>query len=215
MIFDIDGTVVDSVKQHQKAFSESLLEIGVRELKSNYGSFLHHTDSFICKEIYEADRKEPFSKEKKRQFELGLTDKISCQRFTEIAGAKVFIEKLKTESEYGVCFATGSLKNAAKHKLKSIGIEFEKWQLVASDDIYEREGILKEAIEKALSFYEVKEFERIISVGDGLWDLLTAQNLGVEFIGIGAVNKKVQIENGANLVCEDFRELEFKMEEMR
>jgi len=37
---------------------------------------------------------------------------------------------------------------------------------------------------KAKDFYKVDIFEHIISVGDGIWDLRTARNLKIHFIGI-------------------------------
>jgi beta-phosphoglucomutase-like phosphatase (HAD superfamily) len=49
IVFDIDGTLTDSVKVHQKAFTEMLLEIGVRQVNAEYKSFKHHTDSYIAK----------------------------------------------------------------------------------------------------------------------------------------------------------------------
>ncbi|MBX0331794.1 hypothetical protein K3G39_00935 [Pontibacter sp. HSC-14F20] len=36
MVFDIDGTLTDSVKQHQKAFSEVLFEFGVGDKKLKF-----------------------------------------------------------------------------------------------------------------------------------------------------------------------------------
>ena len=80
--------------------------------------------------------------------------------------------------------------------------------IYASDTIYEREKIVRKAIENASAFYKVKKFERIISVGDGLWDLITANNLGLEFIGIGFKNKNVLIENGAEIVYENLTEFQ-------
>ena len=44
IVFDIDGTLTDSVKLHHKVFTEMLHKIGVREIKSEYKSFKHHTD---------------------------------------------------------------------------------------------------------------------------------------------------------------------------
>ncbi|CAL2076505.1 hypothetical protein T190607A02C_130012 [Tenacibaculum sp. 190524A02b] len=43
-----------------------------------------------------------------------------------------------------------------------------------------------------------------------MWDLLTAKNLNLEFIGIGLKNKKILIDNGAELVLNDLREFEIK-----
>jgi phosphoglycolate phosphatase-like HAD superfamily hydrolase len=211
IIFDIDGTLTDSVVIHQKAFTESLAEIGVEKISSDLNSFKHHTDSFIAKEIYQTMLNMPFSKEKKRQFEMALTQKVRQEEFNEIAGAKKLIEMIQNETDFGICFATGSLRKPAQHKLKSIGIEYKDWQLVASDDIYERERIVAKAIEYSSLNYNVKKFERIISVGDGLWDLITAQNLELEFIGVGTLNKVKLVENGAKLICKNLTEFENKI----
>lgn len=91
----------------------------------------------------------------------------------------------------------------AKHKLQCIGINYNENLLVASDTIYERETIVSQAINNAKTYYSVSSFDNIISVGDGLWDLLTAKNLKIDFIGVGLKNKKVLKDNGARLVYED------------
>ena len=45
--------------------------------------------------------------------------------------------------------------------------------------------------------------DRIVSVGDGMWDLLTAKNLDVEFIGIGSdAKEKALTEAGARVVVD-------------
>ncbi|MFT4684259.1 HAD family hydrolase [Patiriisocius sp. Uisw_047] len=208
IVFDIDGTLTDSVKQHQKAFTEMLYEVGAAEINSEFKTFKHHTDTFIAKEIYENTNQIPFSEAKIIEFEQGLTEKISCSIINEIRGAKKLIELLENETDFGVCFATGSLRRPAKFKLKSIGISFDEKQLVASDKIHEREKIVATAIDNASEYYNVEKFERIISLGDGLWDLITARNLGLEFIGVGLKNKKVLIENGAETVYKNLTEFE-------
>ena len=38
---------------------------------------------------------------------------------------------------------------------------------------------------------KVNSFKNIISVGDGLWDLETASNIGIHFVGIGHKNRQV------------------------
>ncbi len=209
IVFDIDGTLTASIKVHQKAFIEMLLEIGIENLPSGFHEFKHHTDSYIVKEIYETLMKKPFSKELFIQFEKGLTEKINKEFIAEIAGAKELIDSLEKTSEFAVCYATGSLRKAAEYKLKSIGINFKEEQLVASDEIYERERIVSKAIKNAEQFYKVKKFERIVSIGDGIWDLFTAKNLNLEFIGIGAVNKELLKENGAKHLYENL--IDFKL----
>ncbi|CAL2075538.1 HAD family hydrolase [Tenacibaculum sp. 190524A02b] len=210
IVFDIDGTLTDSVKIHQKAFTEMLYKIGVSRINSEFKTFKHHTDSFIAKEIYETDKGDVFSKSKIIEFEQGLTEKISAEKIEEIKGAQELINTIEKNTEFGICFATGSLLRPAKHKLNSIKIDYNEELLIASDEIYSREEIVLTAIHRAKEFYNVEKFDRIISVGDGLWDLLTAKNLNLEFIGIGLKNKKVLIDNGAELVLNDLREFEIK-----
>jgi len=210
IVFDIDGTLTDSVKIHQKAFAEMLHKIGVSNINSEFNTFKHHTDSFIAKEIYEMDKGIIFSKSKMCEFENGLTNIISTEKIEEIKGAKELIENIEKTTEFGICYATGSLLRPAKHKLKSIKIDYNEKLLIASDELYSREEIVLKAIDSAKEFYCVDKFDRIISVGDGLWDLITARNLNIEFIGVGVNNKKLLIENGANLVFEDLRAFEIR-----
>jgi phosphoglycolate phosphatase-like HAD superfamily hydrolase len=66
------------------------------------------------------------------------------------------------------------------------------------------------AIENAKELYNINQFERIISVGDGLWDLTTAVRLGVEFIGIGNSNKAILLKNGMNHFFENL--IDFKVD---
>jgi len=210
IVFDIDGTLTDSVTQHIKAFKKTLLEMGVSEINDDFKTFKHHTDSFISKSIFESNTSKEFSKVEFDVFENGLTDKLLGQTNNEITGAKHLIDKLKNSADFGFCFATGSLRKPAEYKLNTVGIPFEDWQLVTSDSIYDREGIVSKAIENASKYYNTPKFERIISVGDGLWDLLTAKNLELEFIGVGLINEKILTENGAEVVYEDLTEFEIK-----
>lgn len=48
---------------------------------------------------------------------------------------------------------------------------------------------------------------RIISFGDGLWDLKTANNLSLEFIGIGCSNEAVLKGSGMKKHYADFSEI--------
>jgi len=107
-------------------------------------------------------------------------------------------------SEYAIAFATGSLPKSAIYKMKSAGLEMDAAVLATSKTSFSREGFVTEAIQKAKDFYRVTKFEEIIAVGDGIWDLKTAQNLRLEFIGIGAKNKVVMEANGMNCWFEDF-----------
>lgn len=185
IVFDIDGTLTDSVQIHQTAFRNMLRQIGIKNLDADFGTFKHHTDSYILKKIYEHDGSSPISIEIMEAFETGLDSMIRSQEIYEIPGAKKLVDHICKKTNYAVCFATGSLSRPAHYKLQSIGLQYSDDLLVASDTIYERENIVLTAIEQSMKYYQVDSFEHIISIGDGVWDFQTAQNLNLEFIGIG------------------------------
>lgn len=204
IVFDIDGTLTDTVQIHHNAFRKALQFIGIKDFNNHFDSYKHHTDSHIAKTIYEASMNRLFDKSICKQFENYLYESIVNDRITEIRGSQNMVSYLENETEFGVCYATGSLYLPAKLKLERIGINFNSLQLVASNDIEEREKIVSTAIKNAQKHYRVRKFDRIISFGDGLWDLRTANNLSLEFVGIGNVNKEILQENGAKNHYPDF-----------
>ena len=204
IVFDIDGTLTNSVSIHQKAFTKALGQIGVDKIDSNYKTYKHHTDSYIAKVIYEKNRNKIFVAQIISKFETLLTKNIAEDLgISEIKGAKKLLETIEKNSDYGICFATGSLLKPAILKLQQAGIKFNSKLLVAANEILDREGIVKAAILKAEKYYDVSNFEKIISVGDGLWDLKTALNLSLKFVGVGLKNKDLLLKNGAKVILED------------
>lgn len=198
IVFDIDGTLTDSVSIHQRLFVLALKQIGVDEVPVSLNNFKHHTDSYIAKEIYENVTGKVFNVEELIDFENFLFEELKKEVINEIKGAKKLIKYLETSTDFGICFATGSLLKLAKFKLQSIDIVCEGSQLTASDNIcYSRERIVRKAISKAERYYNVSKFKKVISVGDGIWDLKTAKELGVDFVGVGEKNKKELLDVGA------------------
>ena len=204
IIFDIDGTLTDSVTQHQTAFVSALKQMGVKEINTDFKIYKHHTDSHIAKVIYELDRKSFFGREQLSLFEALLWKYISTDIIKEIKGALNMVHYFEAESDFGVCYATGSLYKPATYKLSQAGIKFAPELLVASNETEDRETIVKTAVEQAKNYYQQSQFDRIISIGDGLWDLLTARNLGYEFIGIGTQHKEILTSHGMTLHFDDW-----------
>lgn len=210
IVFDIDGTLTDSVTHHQTAFVAALQQMGVVQINTDFKAYKHHTDAHIAKVIYELDRKENFGAGQLERFEDLLWTIISTIELKEIKGAMQTVNFLEQATDFGVCYATGSLRKPAIYKLNTIGLNFEPDQLVASNEIESREEIVLAAIELARHHYELKQFDRIISIGDGLWDLKTAQNLGLEFIGIGPTHREGLIANGMKLHFDDWESFDIR-----
>lgn len=211
IVFDIDGTLTDSVDIHHRAFYKSLHELGVKEIDKEFHDYKHYTDLHIAKVIFEKDRNEPFSQEKALEFEELLLKNMNSSSVSEIKGAFKLIDHLKTDQDFSFCFATGSMLLPALFKLESSLLNVNKELVIASNNIEERERIVQTSIEKCKDFYQIGKFDQIISIGDGLWDLKTAENLGLEFIGVGEKNRKSLESNGATVVCTNLEELLAKL----
>ncbi|MDM1045659.1 HAD hydrolase-like protein [Myroides sp. 1354] len=209
IVFDIDGTLTNTVHLHQMAFKKGLQSIGVSTFNDAFSTYKHHTDLHIARVIYESSTGNPFLPATLHTFETFLYEEIKQETILEINGAKKLIEKLELHTDFGVCFATGSLYQPATLKLNRIGVSFNPLQLVASNTIEERENIVNQAIHNAKQYYSTSQFDRIIAVGDGLWDLLTAKNLNLEFIGIGTSNREIMQANGMLTHFEDLQDFTF------
>lgn len=189
-VFDIDDTLTKSEEQHINAYLDAMHFIGVNNVNTDWKSYKNVTDSFILKENYEANFNKDFNFSIIEEFENEMTSSIlQMPKTSEIKGAAKVVDFLLKETDYAVCFATGSLLKPAYIKLEQADINFIPDVVEASNAIFTREDIVKSAIDKAKNYFQVSEFEHIISVGDGLWDVTTARNLGVHFLGMNDKNK--------------------------
>lgn len=185
IVFDIDDTLTKSEYQHQEAYIKTMIDFGITEINKDWKSYPNVTDSHILKLNYEANFMKEFNLSFIPDFEKKMTQKmLALTKTEEINGAGNIVDFFMKQTNYAICFATGSLLQPALLKLAQANINFVPNLVEASNTIYTREEIVKSAIEKAKNYFQVSKFENIISVGDGIWDLKTARNLGVHFLGI-------------------------------
>ena len=69
--------------------------------------------------------------------------------------------------------------------MNEANIPYRPELLSTASDGLSREEIVNSSIEKAKNEFELATFEKIISFGDGRWDVQTAKNLNLDFVGIG------------------------------
>ena len=204
LIFDIDGTLIDSVSGYHEVIINAMTDLGIAEIDTNFNALKHHTDSYALKYNYENFFKKELPIMLLNNFEALIVKYLRSQPKTiAIKGVSDALIQLEN-SEYAIAFATGSLPESAIYKMKSAGLPIEVALLATSKTSFSREGFVTDAIQKAKNFYKVTDFKEIIAVGDGIWDLTTAQNLNLEFIGIGVKNKIVMETNGMKHWFEDF-----------
>jgi phosphoglycolate phosphatase-like HAD superfamily hydrolase len=112
---------------------------------------------------------------------------------------------LKQDSDWAVAIATGCWRESALLKLKAANIDSEGIPAAYAEDGLSREDILKAAVSRSLARHGLSSFERIVSIGDGLWDVRTAGRLDFAFLGIGADERATRLRQaGASHVIEDF-----------
>ena len=211
IVFDIDDTLTKSENQHQTAYVETMKSFGITNVNEDWKSYQNVTDSYILKQNFEANLKKEFELSFIKDFETKMTDLfLKLQRTTEIKGAKKIVDFFMRETDYATCFATGSLLKPALIKLEQANINFVPDLVEASNSIYTREEIVRSAIKKAETYFQVQNFETIISVGDGIWDLKTAHNLGVHFLGIRNKNLEDFQKNNIKSHIVDWTHFDFQ-----
>lgn len=189
IIFDIDDTITASISQHLEAFVHAMQTIGVKNIDQNWKDYKHHTDSHILQQNFNKNKNEIFDFSIIPSFETIMTNKfLNLEPSREVKGALMMLNKIIDSNEYAIAFATGSLLQPALIKLRQANIPFTESLVVGANYIFERESIVNSAIEHAKKHYNKSHFQQIISVGDGIWDYNTAQNLGLDFIGVGMKN---------------------------
>ena len=213
VIFDIDGTLTKTDRIDDICFVQAMADAhAITNVSTDWAGYSHTTDSAITLDIFKHQfNRAPEEVELlklKSQFVRLLEDYRAkdSSLFAEITGASSILQRLNREPEWRVAIASGGWGVSAALKLKVAGIEVDDFPAAFAEDGLSREEILQSAISKAEKLYQQKHFARIVSVGDGVWDVRTARSLGFPFLGIGAgkdAEKKLR-RAGATHIIEDF-----------
>lgn len=188
VMFDIDGTVVDSYGFDAGLFATAVsTELGV-EVDETWRSYRHVTDSGILEQILaerlaEEDRRDAYERVKRRFVEL-VQDYVSRrpEGLTPILGAPGLLRTLRSMPGTVVAFATGGWRETAELKLRSARIEFAGAPFASASDARARAEIMQLAERKAAS---LGRFSRRTYFGDTPWDLQASVELGYDFVAVG------------------------------
>jgi phosphoglycolate phosphatase-like HAD superfamily hydrolase len=149
----------------------------------------HVTDSAIARFLWMRYRGKPPERRDlqalQRRFLTILRAELAKapDRFAAIDGAVAIFSHL-TSVGWNVAVATGGWGESAAVKLSAAGVTTTSVPLACADDAESREEIVQLAWRKAEAAAGTR-FERIVSVGDAVWDVRTARSLGLPFVGIG------------------------------
>ena len=211
IIFDIDGTIIDSVRTDDECFIRSFLDLfNINLSGADWNNFEHVTDSGLTSEIFNIYLGRSPMEQELRQLKAHFRNLINQRKneFVEIRGAKNTMAYLIENPEFSIAFATGGWRETARLKLSTVGFEPGKLILTSANDHFDRSVITKMAIDKALKKENLKEFDTITYIGDGIWDLKTSQQLGINFIGIDYHNTRKLTLAGAAYVMNSLNDPE-------
>ncbi len=215
-VFDIDGTLTETNKVDNECFVRAFAASHqITEIETDWTKYNHVTDSGIASEIFIRRLGRSPNEEDFLAFKSCFIENLNESAFkdetlfAEIPNAKAMLEKLKLEKDWTIALATGSFYDSAKLKLEKAKIDVKDFPIETADNAVSREEIIETAIGKSLKKHGLKKFEKIVSIGDGVWDVQTAKNLNLDFIGIASGKRANALRQaGASYIIKDFRDYE-------
>ena len=202
-LFDLDGTLVDSVYQHVLAWREALDQEGIelsvwrihRRIGMSGGLFMNQ----LLRETGLAIS--PERVERLRRLHADAYQRLAGE-VRPLPGARELLEAL-TEAAIPWAIATSGRMETAAHNLSALGVDPEKTPVVTRDQV-------KYAKPDPDLFIAAAErlgaaIENAVVVGDSIWDMLAARRcraLGVGLLSGGYGMDELE-RGGAARVYED------------
>jgi len=185
VIFDIDGTLLDSFEEDSVLYVEAIREVlGEFRLREAWEHYACVSDTGILSEI---------CVDNDLSYDDGLSDSIrdvfigrlrsQIERkgpYREIPGAQAFLATLLKRPDIQVAYATGGWRASAELKLTSAGFPLQGLPLASSNDHHDRQQIMLHALRQLRG-----PFRSITYFGDGIWDRQATAALGWRFVPVG------------------------------
>lgn len=213
VMFDMDGTLTDSFSLDENCYVRAIEQaLGLADVVTEWETYTHTSASYCLNEIVRRARGSIPSPAESRAVQtrmVEIMDEIhrnKRRKTVEIPGAAACVRALR-ETGYAVAIASGDWELTARHKLASAGIPFETLPSAFCDCAHARAEIMRTALARAAKHHRCEEFERVVYVGDGAWDVRACRELGWPLVGIGADSAGHRLRAlGASHVLADYRD---------
>ena len=212
-IFDVDGTLTDTTGVDDECYRDAVAAaLDVPPSVVDWSGAAHVTDAGLLQWLWSAHREgEPTladvaraRSELVRRLNAALRENPS--RFGAIAGAQSVLRSI-VGNGWRVAVATGGWGPSARLKLAAARFEIHESVIACSDDATSRVEIVQLARRRA-EIVHACNFDRIVSIGDGPWDVAAAGALELPFVGIGRGERAERLRDaGATTVLDDFSDL--------
>lgn len=209
VVFDVDGTLCDTCGVDDEMFcATTSAQLGVSIHAAAWHDSPHITDTGISAWLWTRHRGRVPTDDESQAFAAALESAFRAERdrnparFSPIPGAEQFLDDLESAG-WRYAIATGGRARTAAFKLEAAGLATDRL-FASSDDSPDRREIF-ELARRRLVEQEGGAPTRIVLVGDGVWDVRTAAQLGWRMVGIGAGERANRLrEAGASIVIPDF-----------
>ena len=216
VIFDIDGTLTETSHIDEICFTRAFGDThGLEVFPDHWTDCPHVSDSGVTQHLFQYYfGREPRESEsiaiKQRLVDL-LEEhhRIDQSFFAEIPRSAETFNQLVESRGWAKAIATGCWQPSAEMKLRAANINYHGVPGGFAEDGVARESIVGAAISRSLDQYRREDFDRIVSVGDGAWDVKTAARLGLAFVGVGSGARAQKLRDaGARHIIPDFEDVD-------
>jgi len=227
-IFDIDGTLTQTSGVDDECWLRAVrLTWGIEGVNTDWASYRHSTDEAIGSEIFETHRGRAATRkelDELRECFASLIERESIdrpERFVATPGAAEVLRALPSQG-WTPAIATGGWRRTALVKLRVAGVDVEGIAAAFADDAWPRAEIIQMAAVRASVPTAAAggpggrdiparhgPIDRIVYVGDGVWDVTAARARGYGFVGVAREPRSGLLRRaGAAAVLPDLSEID-------
>ncbi len=213
-VFDVDGTLTQTYHDDVEAFLGSVrAAFGFEDVSDDWASYTHVTDSGILDQLIRERLGRPAAPEDQNAAEAAYGAVygaiVAARGVQPVPGAPAFVRRLLAEGDWAVAVASGAWRGTAELRLREAVIAIDPACVATASERMARRDIVELAIRRAVAHWGLADgpegFARIVLLGDGLWDVRTARDLGFPFVGVGEDRRAARLAAaGARHIVADF-----------
>lgn len=207
ILFDIDGTLTATTHADNDCYKAAFeTTFGFPLPTTDWHCYKNVTDVGIIQEVMEKSGRPSATAEAIGQFEERYVEELAQsftrqpEGFTEVPGAHALLETLRAAQGVAIALATGGMRRTALFKLRQIGVDGTTMPGAFANDAISRADIARIAIQRT----GVTPSD-VVYIGDGAWDVSTAAELGIRFVGVCSEYSRERLAaSGATAILEDY-----------
>ena len=185
VIFDVDGTLVQSFEFDEVCYLEAVYEVLGVPMDDSWDDYPHVTDSGLLMELLRRLKKLDQFEAIQKQVKFLFINKVAAflleNPLPQVLGAADFVNALRKHEDVRLAIATGGWLETAKMKLLSAGIDVRNIPIASSNDHYIRTAIMQTAITKLGGNLA----STTTYFGDAEWDKKACAELAIGFVLVG------------------------------